>query len=418
VITEITKRNDDTETGGWVFYDAECPLCIDLAARFERVLARRGFRLAPLQEAWARRRLGLQSGAPLTEMRVLGTDGGSAGGADAVILLACKIWWAWPLCALARVPRMRTALHAGYRWVASRRNCLAGACARPTRTAWPGWLGLLVLPMLALLVRDALPAWAFMWALAGAIFFGCKWLTFRREVQRNGRVPRFRAFGYLFAWPGMDASSFLRGHLEHRPKLHAVLTASAKTLFGAILLFAVARTAPDPLLAGWLGMFGMIFVLHFGLFHLLALGWQAAGVDARPIMDAPIRAVSLAEFWGRRWNAAFNQLAFDFVFRPVARKTNAAIATLAVFAVSGLIHELLISLPARGGYGLPTAYFLLQGAGLIVERSRIGKRAGLARGFRGWLFTMLIVAGPAFWLFHPPFVHRVIVPFMHAIGAL
>ena len=37
---------------------------------------------------------------------------------------------------------------------------------------------------------------------------------------------------------------------------------------------------------------------------------------------------------------------------------------------------------------------------------------------RGRLFTLAIVAAPAFWLFHPPFVRRVILPFMQAIGAL
>jgi len=36
----------------------------------------------------------------------------------------------------------------------------------------------------------------------------------------------------------------------------------------------------------------------------------------------------------------------------------------------------------------------------------------------GWLFTMIVVGAPAYWLFHPPFVTRVIIPFMRAIGAL
>jgi hypothetical protein len=42
----------------------------------------------------------------------------------------------------------------------------------------------------------------------------------------------------------------------------------------------------------------------------------------------------------------------------------------------------------------------------------------IRRGLAGRFFTILIVAGPVFWLFHPPFVHNVILPFMKAIGAL
>jgi len=28
------------------------------------------------------------------------------------------------------------------------------------------------------------------------------------------------------------------------------------------------------------------------------------------------------------------------------------------------------------------------------------------------------VAGPAFWLFHPPFIERAVVPFLRVIGAV
>jgi hypothetical protein len=70
----------------------------------------------------------------------------------------------------------------------------------------------------------------------------------------------------------------------------------------------------------------------------------------------------------------------------------------------------VISLPAGAGYGLPTAYFLLQGIGILLERA--------FPQMRGRIFTILITAFPAFWLFHPPFVRHVILPFMKAIGAL
>jgi alginate O-acetyltransferase complex protein AlgI len=162
----------------------------------------------------------------------------------------------------------------------------------------------------------------------------------------------------------------------------------------------------------------MIMILHFGVFELTSIGWRAVRVDAPPIMNRPLRSTSVSEFWGRRWNAAFNDLAVRLVFRPVVRHSTVLAATLMAFAVSGLIHELVISLPAGAGFGLPTAYFLLQGLGVLVERSPAGKRLRLGSGIAGWVFTMLVVAGPAFFLFHPPFVRHVIYPFMRSIGAL
>jgi len=163
-------------------------------------------------------------------------------------------------------------------------------------------------------------------------------------------------------------------------------------------------------------MIGLVLFLHFGVFNLVALGWQCAGFDAKPIMREPLRAATLAEFWGSRWNTAFNALAHDFVFRPLARRVGLGPATIGVFLISGFVHEVAISVPARGGYGFPTAYFLLQGCGLLFERSRWGRRVGVGRGVIGRLFVSLCVAGPAFWFFHPTFVTHVILPLLHAIG--
>lgn len=167
-----------------------------------------------------------------------------------------------------------------------------------------------------------------------------------------------------------------------------------------------------------MGMIGIVLCLHFGLFHLLSLAWRRTGVNAAPIMNAPLRATSLAAFWGRRWNLGFSVPARRFLLKPLAARYGNAIAMLAVFLASGLLHELVISLPARADFGLPTAYFALQGVAMLVERSAVGRWLGLTMGWRGRTFAMLCVVGPVFWLFHPPFVHRVILPFLHTIGAL
>ncbi len=454
-ITEIKERRSPDRPGGleaaapweksfrgWILYDGACPSCTASARRFDRIFRRRGFLFLPLQTNWVMKRFDLEPGAPLDEMRVLTAEGRDIGGADAVIFLAWQIWWAWPFAALARLPGMHKLLDRGYRWIAAHRGCNHIACSLPPRRRWPGWIALIVLPLLALLVRDHVAPWVFMWLMAAAIFFGCKLLTFLRARRQVAGVRVGRVLGYLFLWPGMDAERFLRSPASETPEQKLIsrafkelcgkmpdradrtralphkraktAVATAKILLGTVLLFGLARLAPYPLVTGWIGMIGMILVFHFGIFALLVIAWRADGLDVRPIMDAPLKSTTLGEFWGRRWNGPFNQLAFEIVFRPVARSTDPILGIIVAFLASGLIHELVISLPARAGYGLPAAYFLVQGCGVIIQH-RVTR---IRRGIAGRLFTVLVVAVPAFWLFHPPFVRNVILPFMKAIGAL
>lgn len=287
-------------------------------------------------------------------------------------------------------------------------------------SAWLGILPLVLLPLGTIALRPSLPAWIFMWALAFAIYAGFKWLTGWQVWRAKGGIPWSRSLGYLFLWPGMDAKTFLDPAIvPSKPSGQAWVWAATKTVLGLVLLWGVVRLLPSssPLLRGWIGLLGLIFLLHFGLFHLLALFWQQVEVQAIPIMQAPILARSLTDFWGNRWNLGFRELSHSFLFKPLSRRFGTAPAGLAVFFASGLIHDLVISLPAGAGYGLPTAYFILQGLGVAFERSRRGERLGLRQGWRGRLFMAVVTAGPAFWLFHPPFITRVMIPCMTTVGA-
>jgi len=186
--------------------------------------------------------------------------------------------------------------------------------------------------------------------------------------------------------------------------------AAAKTAFGAALVWIAAPLATVPLHKGWIGLVGTIFILHFGTFHLASLAWRRAGVQAEPIMRAPILATSLGDLWGRRWNLGFHDVARELIYAPLAPRLGPAGAVFAVFLASGLVHDLVISLPAGAGFGLPTAYFALQGLGVLFERSTAGRKVA------GRVLTILVAAVPAFWLFHPPFVWKVFLPFLYAIG--
>ena len=346
------------------------------------------------------------------------------GGVDALLEISRAFALAWPIRKLAQIAAIKNIFQEIYRSIARHRHCASGACEisgsaarHPSR--WLDYLPLVVLPLFAGVFRTWVAPWIFMWGIAFALYAGCKWLTYRVVSRSTSIQNPWRVAGYLLAWPGMDTAFLNREEIPARPRGSEWIFAVAKTILGAVLLFRGTWVLlPDhQIAAGWLGMCGAIFILHFGLFHILSLSWRQAGVNAVPLMRLPLAATSLNDFWGKRWNAAFNKLTFRFAYRPLRRRTNPTAATLGVFGLSGLIHELVISLPAHGGFGLPTAYFLIQGSGLVLERSSLGRRIGLGQGLRGRFFALAVTAGPAFWLFHPPFIHNVILPMFKAIGA-
>jgi hypothetical protein len=287
----------------------------------------------------------------------------------------------------------------------------------PHTSAW--WAVIAVPAALAVLCARG-PRWVWMWAVALGVYAGLKWLSFVTCDEARG-ADRGRRAAYLLAWPGMDAAAFLDARRRAVPPAGREWAwAVAKVAFGpGLLIGLVPLVARHSLFAaGWMGISALCLALHFGLFELLSLGWRQAGIKAVAIMNAPYRSVSVGEFWGRRWNLAFRDLAHVFVFRPLVGTWGVSVATMAVFLASGLIHDLVISGAAGARFGGPTLYFLIQAAGLFVERSGVGKHLGLGRGWVGWMFCAIVVLGPVGLLFHRPFIERVAVPMFHAIGLI
>jgi len=265
------------------------------------------------------------------------------------------------------------------------------------------------------------PRWAEMWSIALVIYLCCKWLTWQAAAVRN--VPVWKHCAYLLAWPGMDAASFLGAGRVARSSICRSIewtTAIVKLVTGIALLFVVARTIPPhhDYVVGWIGMIGLVLILHFGTLHLLSCWWRGRGIEARALMNRPLASTSLSEFWGRRWNTAFRDLTYRFLFRPCASWFGTSGGVFAGFLFSGLIHDAVISVPARGGYGGPTVFFAIQGAAMVIERSGFGRRIGLGAGFPGRLFALIVLIAPLGLLFHPPFVVGIIVPFMRFLGAI
>ncbi len=399
----MTEYTDTIKGGiGVLYYDGTCRMCVKWARRVDRLFAGRGLTVRAFEK-----------GANEDEMRLHLNDGRELGGADVLWGLAGKVWWGLPLSLLEYFPGARPMMSGIYRRIASNRHCGAGGCeldrvAKPgVGLNWKGWriwgLGIFIVAAGWWMTRDY-PAWGLMWALAAAQYLAFKVMV----LSHVNEGSLWRRVVFVFLWPGMDARQFLAGSKEG-------LTVDRKAGFlfaltGVVLLWGASGYLENTVLAGWAGMIGLIALLHFGVFALLAGFWQERGYGARPIMDAPWRAGSLAEFWGQRWNRAFSDVARIMVFRPLSRRWGAVVAMWGGFIFSGLAHELVITVPAGAGFGAPMVYFLIQALGVTLERG-FNLSGGMGR-----LWVWFVVLIPAYGLFSPVFMERVIVPFLNVIN--
>jgi alginate O-acetyltransferase complex protein AlgI len=262
-------------------------------------------------------------------------------------------------------------------------------------------------------VIPELPAWGWMWVYAVVLFLAAKGVT---VASLNAPNPR-RLWAYLLLWPGLDAQAFCGNARPVAPAWKEFRRGLLNMIAGGLLLIAAMQLEESSLwyVAGWLGMIAVILILHFGCFLLLSIYWRARGVDAQPVMRSPITAASLSKLWSGRWNTAFTALMHAHVFKPTAKRFGVVAGTVTVFALSGILHEAVISVPAGTGYGLPTVYFLLQCGGVLMEKSAMGRRLGLGGGLRGRMFAFAIAGSPIFILFPPSFVANVVIPMIKAI---
>ena len=281
-----------------------------------------------------------------------------------------------------------------------------------------------LLPLIGLWVFAGLSEPLTMIAIATTLFLAIKThslLIYRNQQSRRNHPSTLdfaSCVGWYAIWWGLKPSEFFNREPRQPIDRGELAFAILKMAIGLVLLTLIVPGFLNhwpagqyrDLVGGWLAMVGIVFSMHFGYSHLTAVILRANGRLVTPIMNRPIIAASVSEFWGKRWNLAFRDYAHVTLFMPLARKWGATIGSMAGFAFSGVIHELAISLPARGGYGWPMLYFIIQGFGVLSERwfAKLGwwKTGSIAN--RVW--AIAVVALPVPLLFHQAFVVKVIVP--------
>jgi hypothetical protein len=114
----------------------------------------------------------------------------------------------------------------------------------------------------------------------------------------------------------------------------------------------------------------VVKVLAFGLAMML-IGRVFAALYRRlvgPAMDPienPFAARTPAEFW-RRWNRPFREFFDEYVFRPLGGMRRPVYATLAVFAVSGVLHEYAFDVAVGRVQGWQMLFFMVQGCAVAM----------------------------------------------------
>ena len=270
-----------------------------------------------------------------------------------------------------------------------------------------------IVPVAAFTAWGGGPSWILMWIVILALFISAKIVLWHTFAPSDASWYRF--LRYCLTYPGMDTGPFLERDLPEPVTATESAAVTGQMLLGIVLIWAITRCAfiYDHLLAGYIGMVGIFVLLGFAIPAFASVLLRQSGVNAKPIMRNPLLAKSLADFWGRRWNRAFRDVMYLFVCDPLVPKLGRGGTLLTVFLVSGLVHELVISFPSCGGIGGPTAYFLVQAFGILVQRRLIAHhRAILCR-----ISTFACLVGPLPLLYPPLFVDRVVLPFLRVIGA-
>jgi hypothetical protein len=250
-----------------------------------------------------------------------------------------------------------------------------------------------------------------MLAIIGALLFGAKALVlFEWHARTADTLAPARFLAFTLGWPGMRPGAFTaRG----TPGAHVSLAPAGRALAAGGVLLALARwtAARHVEAATWLALPALSLVFHFGLFRLLAALWSARGMAVEPVFVAPLRSASLRELWGRRWNTAFSDLTSALVYRPLTTVFGPTTGLAGGFLFSGILHELAISVPARGGYGGPLAYFALHGVLVACERALDARGCGLPPTWsRAWTAAGIVLPLPL--LFHAPFRDALVRPLL------
>lgn len=202
------------------------------------------------------------------------------------------------------------------------------------------------------------------------------WLE--RPRQEDDLVRVWLALSF---WPSLEIEDVgIRIPGRHRRITMASwrLASGGMRIMLGLAMTAVGQSLGLPQRNVWLDSFFKameIYLLGGGANDMLVAAFALAGYRITDAFRYPILAHSVLDFWSR-YNVWIHRWLKRHVFEPIGRRRRRPVlGILAVFTVSGLLHEYIILPAAPDLLGWQSAFFGLHGLGAIAG-------AGLGRSYR------------------------------------
>lgn len=256
------------------------------------------------------------------------------------------------------------------------------------------------------------------------------WTLAKKPLVRHLR-PKSTSPSIIF--DALDLASAFRGHgwewsrklyipRETRPAnriaftLHTILSVAVHALICGVIHRAVLTLLPEgaggipgrstlfdqtlPFLLRYLRSSVITVLLAFATYALLQLAYGQYTVLAilflgqdpaqwPPAFDAPWRATSLSDFWGRRWHQFMRHMFLLTGGYPLSMVLGRTGIIIGAFLSSALWHHLnLLTLDSGADFWWMLVGFGMMGPGVLAEEAfhrLTGRRVG---GVVGWVWTM------------------------------
>jgi hypothetical protein len=186
---------------------------------------------------------------------------------------------------------------------------------------------------------------------------------------QSGSRPNWREFLGFIASPALlvwrkRAQGRLRSVAENARDLVLGLLLGASAIAAMFVVWHIDWTSL-PFLLQHVPIAVSLFCLVVAVLDSLVALTRLLGGQVVDANDRPFAARTPAEFW-RRYNRLVGQFLHEDFFKPMRGLRHPVRSTLAVFAVSGLLHEYLFWMAIGHSAGLQMSFFMLQGCGVAL----------------------------------------------------